>query len=75
MKYKSTRGGMAGLEFSEAVRIGLSSDGGLFVPEENINFSTEELNSMVSLSYEQLAAVIISRYAGDRKSTRLNSSH
>ena len=65
MKYKSTRGGMAGLEFSEAVRIGLSSDGGLFVPEENINFSTEELNSMVSLSYEQLAAVIISRYAGD----------
>ena len=33
MRYKSTRGAEGGTAFLEAVLTGLSSDGGLFVPE------------------------------------------
>ncbi len=65
MLYKSTRGGTSGLSFSEAVRIGLASDGGLFVPEQNVTFSEQELTDMVEMSYEEIAAKIISRYATD----------
>mgnify|MGYP002562797957 CR=1 FL=1 len=65
MKYKSTRGGMSGLSFAEAVRMGLSADGGLFVPEENVTFDREELTEMTGLSYNQLAKKIFSKYAGD----------
>ena len=65
MKYKSTRGSMSGLDFSEAVRIGLASDGGLFVPEKNVTFTAEELSEMVPMSYQQIAAAVIARYAGD----------
>ena len=33
MKYKSTRGQVSGLGFSDALLMGLASDGGLLVPE------------------------------------------
>lgn len=65
MKYKSTRGGMSGLPFSEAVRIGLAPDGGLFVPETKVFFSMETLEKMADMSYSRLAEEIISRYADD----------
>ena len=34
MRYISTRGGIAPISFSEAVMMGLSTDGGLLLPEK-----------------------------------------
>ncbi len=33
MRYKSTRGGVSGVKFKDAVLMGLASDKGLLVPE------------------------------------------
>ena len=33
MKYQSTRGGVSGISFKDAVLMGLADDGGLLVPE------------------------------------------
>lgn len=73
MMYKSTRGGMSGLSFSEAVRIGLSPDGGLFVPGDKVFFSGQELEGMVQMSYPRLAEEIIARYADDLTAEEIRS--
>ena len=33
MRYRSTRGGVTGLSFKDAVMMGLADDGGLLLPE------------------------------------------
>jgi len=71
MKYKSTRGGVSGLTFSEAVIMGLASDGGLLVPEYIPDVSSE-IKTWKNLSYSELAFNIISRFAGDVESTVLS---
>ncbi|MBO4260992.1 MAG: threonine synthase [Clostridia bacterium] len=65
MTYKSTRGGDSGKTFSEAVIKGLASDGGLFVPEEDVSFSQEEIRVMCGMDYQGIAANVISRFADD----------
>ncbi|MBP1588217.1 MAG: threonine synthase [Clostridia bacterium] len=65
MKYVSTRGSDAGTTFSEAVVKGLAPDGGLFVPEEDVCFSHDDLAEMLPLTYTGLAARIMSAYADD----------
>ncbi len=54
MKFKSTRGGVAGVSFEEAVLCGCASDGGLFMPESLPEVSPEQLKAWASLSYPQL---------------------
>ena len=51
MFYKSTRGGAKDVTFSQAVKKGLSNDGGLFVPDTRCVLTDEEFKDMVSLSY------------------------
>ncbi len=65
MLYKSTRGGASNVTFSQAVKMGIAPDGGLFVPQENCVLTAEEFQNMASLSYKDLAIAIISKYAGD----------
>ena len=65
MKYRSTRGQINGISFSEAVMMGLADDGGLLVPESIPTLSGDELHQMANLSYPQLALNIISRYIDD----------
>ena len=65
MKYISTRGGIAPISFSEAVMMGLATDGGLLLPEEIIPVDHETLASWQDLSYRQLAFEVISRFVGD----------
>ncbi|MFK5926098.1 MAG: threonine synthase [Desulfuromusa sp.] len=65
MKYRSTRGQVNGISFSEAVMMGLADDGGLLVPESIPVLSADELSQMANLSYPQLALNIISRYIDD----------
>ncbi|MEN8133972.1 MAG: threonine synthase [Thermodesulfobacteriota bacterium] len=65
MKYISTRGGIAPISFSEAVMMGLATDGGLLLPEEIIPVDQATLADWQDLSYRQLAFEVISRFVGD----------
>lgn len=63
MKYRSTRGeDVKNYTFEEAVMIGLSPNGGLFIPQ-NIPVIPEDWRQKWSnLTYQQLAAEILSLY-------------
>jgi threonine synthase len=65
MKYISTRGGIQPISFKDAVIMGLATDGGLLLPESYPTVSHAELSAWRSLSYQQLAFEIISRYVDD----------
>ena len=71
MKYKSTRGGVAGLRFSDALLMGLASDGGLLVPE-TIPDVTAELDAWRRCSFVELAQHIIGLFVDDIDTTTLN---
>jgi len=65
MRYISTRGGIAPLRFKDAVMMGLADDGGLLLPESIPTFTQTELESWRSLTYQELAFTIISRFVDD----------
>ena len=65
MKYCSTRGKVRGLNFKDAVMMGLADDGGLLLPEEIPTFDPTEMARLAPLSYAELAFAIISRFATD----------
>ncbi len=62
MKYKSTRGGVSGLSFTEAFLMGLATDGGLIVPEE---IPKPDLDTLKNLNYEDLALEIFKLFIDD----------
>jgi threonine synthase len=62
VKYISTRGQAPALTFEDAVLAGLASDGGLYVPENIPQFSTEEIASWAGLSYQELAFKVMSPF-------------
>lgn len=64
MKYRSTRGGVAGLDFKDAVIMGLADDGGLLVPETIPNIAAE-LARWEGLSFSELAVEIVKHFVGD----------
>jgi threonine synthase len=73
MRYISTRGGIQPIAFKDAVMMGLASDGGLLLPQSYPTVSRDQLESWRSLSYQELAFEVISRFvddipAGDLKS-------
>ncbi|XOJ73014.1 threonine synthase [Candidatus Pelagibacter sp. Uisw_114] len=65
MKYISTRGNSKEYSFEDVFIKGLADDGGLFIPKEVKKYSTEELESLSGLSYQELAKKIINPYIGD----------
>ena len=65
MKYISTRNNSKEYTFEEVFIKGLADDGGLFIPREVKKYSTEELESLSSLSYQNLAKKIIYPFIGD----------
>jgi threonine synthase len=62
MKYVSTRGGAAALDFEGATLAGLASDGGLYVPEAWPTLSTAEIADLRGLTYAQTAARIMAPF-------------
>ncbi len=60
--YKSTRGGVSGLTFTEAFLMGLATDGGLIVPEKIPNIDIERLRN---LNYKELAFEIFRLFIDD----------
>ena len=65
MRYISTRGGMPPKSFSEILLSGLSSDGGLAMPETYPQITAAELDAWRGLSYQSLAFEILSRFVDD----------
>ena len=70
MKYVSTRGGVSGLSFCDAVMMGLASDGGLLVPEAIPDISAQ-LKKVAQLSYQELAFEVMSNFIDDISPTDL----
>jgi threonine synthase len=65
VKYISTRGQAPALNFEEVLLTGLASDGGLYVPESLPTFSADEIASMASMDYVQLAKTIVTPFIDD----------
>jgi len=62
MKYKSTRGGVQDLSFTEAFLMGLATDGGLIVPQE---IPKPDLGALKDFDYKDLALEIFKLYIDD----------
>lgn len=65
MLYISTRGNCANVSSAEAIKRGLASDGGLFVPENVILFDNEQILKMSEMSYQERALNILAGYLDD----------
>lgn len=66
MKFISTRGvSQERVEAAEAIKRGLASDGGLFMPEEIPTLTCEEITALASKTYEERAAYIIGKFLTD----------
>ena len=64
MKYKSTRGQVSGLSFSDALLMGLASDNGLLVPE-SIPDITDKLVQWQELGFVELAQELMPLFIDD----------
>ncbi len=65
MKYISTRGGVSGISFSDAVMMGLATDGGLLLPQEIPEVPQEKLKAWKDLPYKGLALEVMRLFASD----------
>ncbi len=73
MRYISTRGGVSPLTFSQAVMMGLASDGGLLLPEVFPQIDGAELERWSRLSFAELAVEVMLPYmTGDINREELN---
>ncbi len=71
MIYKSTRDENVNVESSQAILQGISEDGGLFIPK---NFPKINLNSLIDLSYQDLAIEIFRLFLTDFTEEEIKSS-
>ncbi len=65
MRYISTRGGVEPISFSEAVMMGLATDGGLLLPETIPTVDADTLKQWADLSFQELAVEVMLPYVGD----------
>ncbi|MCP3669791.1 MAG: threonine synthase [Gammaproteobacteria bacterium] len=65
MRYISTRGGVEPISFSEAVMMGLATDGGLLLPETIPSVDADTLKRWAGLSFQELAVEVMLSYVGD----------
>ncbi|OLF37383.1 MULTISPECIES: threonine synthase [unclassified Psychrobacter] len=65
MKYISTRGQTAPMDFSDVLLMGLAPDGGLMLPEHYPSIDSAVLDEWRTLSYPELALAIMQRFATD----------
>lgn len=65
MQYQSTRDKDIVVTSAEAIKTGLASDGGLFVPMEKPQISLEDIERMSGLSYNERAIELLGRFLTD----------
>lgn len=71
MQYFSTRGQAQPVTAAQAIKQGIASDGGLFVPEQFVTLP-EQWQHWADLSYPQLASEILSQYLTDYDTNEIN---
>ena len=65
MKYYSTRDMAVRMDSAEAIKMGLSRDGGLLTPEAIPQIDEAFLNGLVSARYQERAAKVMGLYLTD----------
>ena len=65
MEYISTRNTQKTFSFKDVFLKGLASDGGLFVPKQIPLYTSQELEKLRNLSYNELATKIILKFCSD----------
>ncbi|MCL5289832.1 MAG: threonine synthase [Firmicutes bacterium] len=65
MFYESTRGNFRRVFSAEAIKLGISPDGGLFVPREIATFDLPALEKLAGLDYRERAFTILKPYLTD----------
>ena len=65
MNYVSTRGGVAPVDFAQAVMMGLGTDGGLLVPQAIPQVDAETLAAWARLPFADLALEVMAPFVGD----------
>lgn len=65
MRYISTRGGVEPVSFSEAVMMGLATDGGLLLPESFPKVDGPTLSRWAGLSFQELATEVMLPFVGE----------
>ncbi len=65
MRYISTRGGVEPLSFSQAVMMGLATDGGLLLPVFFPQVAKKQLESWAHLDFKALAVEVMLPYVGE----------
>ena len=73
MKYLSTRDKTLHLSAAEAIKMGLSRDGGLFTPERFPSLTEEEIRSLCPMTYQQRAALVMGKFLDDFTAEELES--
>lgn len=65
MSFTSTRNKKVAVSASQAIKQGISGDGGLFVPQAFHKFSAEELKGLCAMSYCERASLVLSYLLDD----------
>lgn len=65
MQYHSTRDNGVSVTAAEAIKKGLSAEGGLFVPEDFPAVSLDEIKALAPMSYNERAKFILGKYLTD----------
>ena len=65
MNYKSTRDSGLNVTSAQAIAQGISTDGGLFIPESIPQISTDELKALADMSYRERANAVFAKFLTD----------
>ncbi|QGT99819.1 Threonine synthase [Candidatus Syntrophocurvum alkaliphilum] len=65
MKYQSSRGKYSGITSAQAIKMGISPDGGLFVPDFIPSLNLENIEELSQLTYQERANYIFANYLTD----------
>jgi threonine synthase len=65
MQYQSTRDKSISVSAAEAIKTGLSAEGGLFVPESFPSVSLDEIGALAKQSYTERAYFVLSKFLTD----------
>ena len=73
MKYLSTRDKSLRFSAAEAIKMGLSRDGGLFTPVEFPSLSEQEIRDLCAMAYQQRAAYVMGKFLEDFSAEELSA--
>lgn len=65
MKYRSSRGGYKPVSSAEAIKMGISPDGGLFVPDFVPRLDKDVFGRMEGLSYQERTCIVMEKYLSE----------